>query len=125
MINFSESELTYIYNRCKETTEQLADIDNQDEMIIYYLKNIDKDTIGLANKIVNNADVIKDANTNEGYNKELAEAIYWIDGIWVWVDSGYTLAEEVYKFVECEPMCSIFEKIVEEDNEDENELSGK
>ena len=121
MINFSEIELTYIFDRCKETINQLSNIDKQDDETAYHVVNLCEDTVMLANNIVDNADIIKDANTNEEYNKVIISAIYWLDGLSHWHDNNFTTAESVYEIVADEHMCSIFEKIVAKDNDEDEE----
>lgn len=127
MINFSEKELDYIKEMCEAVIESCEEIDNEtaEEGTKEWIDGIGKNTIMSAIKILNNPNILKEANINKEYNLLIADTIYWIDGLWVWVDNGFTLAEEMYKYMEIEDSCSIFEKIMNEETEDGVETSNQ
>ncbi|EPY2275470.1 hypothetical protein ACXAT3_000148 [Clostridium sporogenes] len=55
----------------------------------------------------------------------MVDTIYWIDGLWVWVDSYFTTAEEMAEYIDVSESCSIFEKIMNEETEDNKETENQ
>ncbi|ACO83477.1 hypothetical protein [Clostridium botulinum] len=129
MIKFNEKELEYIKESCIKVQEMLKGKNNiiidDGNFTKDYLESIGEDTINNVKKILENEDIFKNANINEKYNKILVDTIYWIDGLWVWADSYFTTAEEVAEYIDVSESCSIFEKIMNEETEDNKETENQ
>ncbi|NFK78276.1 serine kinase [Clostridium botulinum] len=129
MIKFNEKELEYIKESCIKVQEMLKGENNividDGNFTKDYLESIGEDTINNVKKILENEDIFKNANINKKYNKMLVDTIYWIDGLWVWVDSYFTTAEEMAEYIDVPESCSIFEKIMNEETENNKETENQ
>ncbi|AJE11948.1 hypothetical protein [Clostridium botulinum] len=129
MIKFNEKELEYIKESCIKVQEMLKGKNNividDGNFTKDYLESIGEDTINNVKEILENENIFKNANINKKYNKLLVDTIYWIDGLWVWVDNYFTTAEEMAEYIDVPESCSIFEKIMNEETEDNKETENQ
>jgi hypothetical protein len=112
MVSFSKKELQYIKDQFENVLYNIENLDGK--KLKNYVNSIGADAINDAKEILklDNKDRI---NKDIELNKKCIHSIYWICGMWVWVDRCFRTKEEVTEYVPEKEYCSIYEKIINED----------
>lgn len=116
MITFSKKEIKYIkleFNNTKLKIEACSK-----EEVLELIESMGGGTIDTVLFLSNHSNLYEVINTNKNINKNINKrvlsAIYWVGGMWVWVDRYMETAEEVAEYISEPEYCSIFEKIMKQ-----------
>jgi hypothetical protein len=116
ILKFTDQELEYIKKEFAEVSNKIKNEYSKEELL-EYMSEVGGKSIDTALTFTKFPDWYERANTQDNLNKDVTDAIFWIGGMWVWADSYYTTADEVAQYIKEEEYCSIFEKIMNEDEE--------
>ncbi|AGK97643.1 hypothetical protein [Clostridium pasteurianum] len=116
MIHLNKKEYKFCIDTFKDNINHLSKLNGKD--LLNYVNSVGQDSINNAVELITCSR--KDINNNEELNEKCKQSVYWLNGMWVWVDSYMETAEEVSQYVGDEQYCSIFEKIIEDDKQFED-----
>lgn len=118
MLVFSNKELEWIKKEFAEISNKIKNEFTKEELL-EYMESVGGAAIDTALTFTKFPDWHERVNTQENFNEMVKDAIFWIGGMSVWTDSYYTTAEEVAKYIDGKEYCSVFEKIMNEECEEE------
>ncbi|AGK96776.1 hypothetical protein [Clostridium pasteurianum] len=115
MIHLNKKEYKFCIDTFQDSISHLSKLRGED--LLNYINSVGQDSIDSAIELITCSR--KDINNNEELNEKCKNSIFWLNGMFVWSDSYMISSNEVLEYVGDEQYCSIFEKIINDDLEEE------